>query len=524
MRILLSVFFIAGSAALLAQVHQPDRFEIELTPYEDEYNVLSAEEEGVLVYREMSEFQSGSQKWKFTMLDTTLTEQWEKEYFLDRDHIYKGYDYDENNFYFLFRITERGSHDLMLIQMNASTGDTLNYRIKNLVPLRLEAFEMANGAAIIGGYFNEDPVVMYYGLESKKTKVLPGIYGNKTELVQVKIEKDIIKVLVTERTFDKRNTLAIKTYDLQGNYLDNYVFKPEEDTGLIFGRVAEINNEGSLICGTYGARKSDYSRGLFIAQHKKDEGQVMQYFNFADLDNFFAYMKAKRQERVANKITRKKVKGKKVKFNYRLLVHEIIESEDSYIMLGEAFYIKYNNSQSFSRYNVGTNYYGNGPNYNTMTFAGYRYTHAVVIGFDKKGNKLWDNSFQIEDVLTYSLDQYVHADVIDDKVILLYLYNNEIRTKIISGSDVLEGKLYDEVKMSFADDYVNKNNYSNIGGLEKWYGHNFFAYGVQKIKNLRDSGVKLNRKVFYINKISYDGVTPDAVEISKLSEGEVKIP
>ena len=157
----------------------------------------------------------------------------------------------------------------------------------------------------------------------------------------------------------------------------------------------------------------------------------------------------------------------------------------------------------------------NGNSYSSMTFAGYRYTHAVVIGFDKNGNRLWDNSFEIEDVLTYTLDQYVHADVIDNKVILLYLYNNEIRTKIISGSEVFEGKSYDEVKMKFADDNISKNNYSNIGGLEKWYSHNFFAYGVQKIKNLRDSGVKLNRRVFYINKINYGNSFTKSLELSE---------
>jgi hypothetical protein len=448
------------------------------------------------------------------MLDTALNEEWKKEYFIDRDYIYKGYDYDAGNFYFLYQITDHGSHDLMLLQMDADTGDTLNYTISNLVPLQLEAFEMAPGAALIGGYFNQDPVVIHYSLESKKTKVLPGIFGNKTELVQVKIERDIIKVLVTEHTFDKKNTLAIKTYDLEGNYLDNYVFKPEKDTGLIFGRVAEINNKGTLICGTYGARRSDYSRGLFVAQHKKDEGQVMKYYNFADLDNFFAYMKAKRQERVAHKITRKKVKGKKVKFNYRLLVHEIIENGDNYVMLGEAFYIKYNNSPNYISYGLGAAN-SNGNSYSSMTFAGYRYTHAVVIGFDKNGNRLWDNSFEIEDVLTYTLEQYVHADVIDNKVVLLYLYNNEIRTKIISGSEVFEGKSYDEVKMKFADDNISKNNYSNIGGLEKWYSHNFFAYGVQKIKNLRDSGVKLNRRVFYVNKINYGNSFTKFLEFSE---------
>ena len=71
MRIFLLTFFIAGSTALFAQVQQPDRYEVELTQYEESYNVLSGEDQGVLVYREMSEFQSSLQLWKFTMLDTT---------------------------------------------------------------------------------------------------------------------------------------------------------------------------------------------------------------------------------------------------------------------------------------------------------------------------------------------------------------------------------------------------------------------------------------------------------------------
>ena len=139
------------------------------------------------------------------------------------------------------------------------------------------------------------------------------------------------------------------------------------------------------------------------------------------------------------------------------------------------------------------------------TFSGYHYTHAVVIGFNEKGDILWDNSFQINDVVSFQLEQFVHADVQDDKIVLLYLYENEIRTKIISGSEVLEGKSFNNMRLTFEDDVINdKSSYANVGGLEKWYDHNYFAYGVQKIKNLRDTGVNLNRKVFYINKVRYD--------------------
>ena len=126
----------------------------------------------------------------------------------------------------------------------------------------------------------------------------------------------------------------------------------------------------------------------------------------------------------------------------------------------------------------------------------------MVIGFDKQGNILWDNSFQIEDVLTYNLDQFVHADVQEDKIVLLYMYDNEIRTKIIVGHEIVEGKSYDPIQLTFDDDQLRDDD-TRIGGLEDWYGNKFYAYGTQRIKNLNDPGVKLNRRVFFINKIYY---------------------
>ena len=85
---------------------------------------------------------------------------------------------------------------------------------------------------------------------------------------------------------------------------------------------------------------------------------------------------------------------------------------------------------------------------------------------------------------------------------LLYVYENEIRTKIIEGNEVVEGKTFNELKLSFDDDEVS-NVESEYGGLEKWYDGHLFAYGIQKIKNMKDDGVRLNREVFFINKIVY---------------------
>ena len=236
----------------------------------------------------------------------------------------------------------------------------------------------------------------------------------------------------------------------------------------------------------------------FLARIAPDGEHVINYYNYADLKNFFSYMKAKREKRIKERIQRRKIRGKKNKFNYRLLVNSVVENTNhTYIMIGEAFYPKYSNSSFYNPYNSFNRYGDYG-----MMFDGYRYTHAVVVGFDERGRLLWDNSFEISDVESYDLEQFVHVTAHQDKIVLLYLYDNVIRTKIIEGNEVIEGKAFNDLKLSFEDDVVSDSD-SKYGGLKSWYGNTLFAYGIQKIKNTKDEGVKLSRKVFFINKISY---------------------
>lgn len=487
------------------QLEQPKRFEAELDSYNEGYEVITGEENGVILYRSLNEYdKKGGQLWEFVLLDTALNVTWERKIYMEKNLSFKGYDFSMESYFFLFQLHSGNSKDLKLMQITGATGDTLRYTIKNLVPLNLTEFEVTNGAALLGGYYNSEPVVIHYNFQEKKTKVLPGIFGSKTELVQLKVDENSITVLVSDRTFDKRNTLTIKNYNVEGEYLNTYRFDPDLDKGLIFGRIADVEDITNLIVGTYGAKRSEYSRGLFLGALDENNQQKIEYVNYADFDNFFNYMKINRQKRISDRIERKKVKGKKVKFNYRLLVHEIFKQGDTYILLGEAFYPKYS-STTYGGSSPG--YYGGygytGSDYMPMNFAGYRYTHAVVAAFDSNGKMLWDNSFEIEDVLSFSLEQFIHASFTDNGIVLLYLYDNQIRSKIIEGSEVIEGKKFDDLKLTFEDDKVNNYSSTKIGGLEKWYGNTFIAYGVQRIKNLKDTGVDLNRRVFYINKVLY---------------------
>jgi hypothetical protein len=212
-------------------------------------------------------------------------------------------------------------------------------------------------------------------------------------------------------------------------------------------------------------------------------------------------MKAKREIRVKNRIERKKVKGKRARFNYRFLVHELVFYKDQYILLGEAFYPKY---KSVERTSGGffTGAALTGPNIRDgRVFDGYVYTHAVVMGFDKDGNLLWDNSFEINDIKSFTLEQFVKLNVQDDKIALVYMYKNQIRTKIIKDDQVLEGKTSDPIK-TFRDNETISKESRNKGNLEYWYGDFLVAHGTQEI--VSKDNENYSRRVFYINKVTFE--------------------
>jgi hypothetical protein len=251
------------------------------------------------------------------------------------------------------------------------------------------------------------------------------------------------------------------------------------------------------VAGVYG-RSTEYARGIFLAQINPYGEYLIHYYSFGDLKNFFHYMRARREQRIKDRVERRKIKGKKTRFNYRLAVHELVPYKDQYILLGEAFVPHYSN-----RYPGGAmNYiyyprrYGiNDPNRNysnSTIFDGYQYTHAVTIGIDKNANLIWDNSFEINGIRVFELDQFVKIFAAQDHILLAYLFENKLRTKIIHDDQVIEGTVQNTLKTYDGQVGIETRK----GKLEYWYDNHFFVYGIQAIKS--SEGM---HKVFFINKL-----------------------
>lgn len=493
-RLLIALTFLHSANA--QQVLQTNRFEIPAPKDEKSYEVIPAHEDGIFLYRRL--LGSNLDHIELIKLDTAFQEKWKGFLPVEKRYLLMGKRAEHGKLFFLLRYQDYSRNDLELFAIEQTNGDFIKYDIKNFIPFAPSEFQVTEKAAIMGGYYNQIPVVIYYSFLTAKSKILPGLLNESGELTQVKIYPDgTFDVLISARNFRGQQTVWIKNYDAEGDLQSNYALEPEGNKHLIFARSIKTANNMQLVAGVFGGRNSLYSRGLFLASIDPSGMQQLRYYNYGDLENFFKYMKAKREKRVKERIERRKIKGKRTRFNYRFLVHEIVPYNNQYILLGEAFYPRYTSTGTYYGFFNPNSVYQNSIIRDGRIFDGYRYTHAVVMGFDLNGKLLWDNSFEINDVKTFTLEQFVKLEVQKDRIALLYLFENEIRTKIIKNDEVLEGKTFEPIRTRAENEIVKKEE-TDFNKLDYWYHDFFFAYGVQEITNPGTG----KRRVFFINKVT----------------------
>lgn len=480
----------------MGQVDQLARFEIAIDENDENENfkVSSLDQEGILIYRNL--LADAQNLLELIRVDTTLTETWRGYIAIQNNLLISHVKSSDQLVFILLKSATQVTGNFQVVVAKIKDGAYGIYDIKNMIPFDPTDFLVTNQGVMIGGYFNYRPLVLFYNFTTKTSKILPGFFNEQGEINQLKLNSNgSVDVIVSANNSQRKKCLWIRNYDDQGELIKTTVLEPDINKNLIFGRSAKIPNDAQVVAGVYGNKNVKYSRGIFVAEINQIGEYKINYYNFGDLQNFFSYMKAKKERRVKDRIERKKVKGKKIKFNYRLLVHDIVPYKDKYVMLGEAFYPTY-------RYGNGISYGPDAAMRGEQIFDGYQYTHAVVIGFDAQGDLKWDNSFEINDVKTFELQQLVRIAPADERIVLLYVYENLIRSKIIKDNHVLEVKTEDPIKSNFQNDEVNEKK-TESSKLDYWYTKYFFASGVQKVRTQRTGKEGGYRKVFFINKLRY---------------------
>ncbi len=479
-----------------AQLDQVLRIEIPISEKDEEksiYDVVSLREKGLLVSTQ-PRYTHDDNVWTFNRLDTNLQSQWKITCPVEEDFEPSQTFLDSSYYYVL--VVKPDTKKFKIFQLDINEGDFKWMEGDMLTQVAIADFKILGGTAFIGGMVNTRPVVFTYNFFDKRVRVLPGLYEPRTELNHIQVDpyRQVSNVLIYNQE-KNRGKLSLRSFDYSGKQINNVILESPKEKGLVTGRLTSLNNKEQLIMGYYTYKNLPYSQGLFMAKLNGDSQEYIKYFQFTDFKNFFTFMKPRRQERIREKIEKKREKGKELMLYYRLLLHDIIETPTQYILVAEAFYPQYNSGYgNYGTYNMGaySRMYGD------RVFDGYRYTHAVLCGFDKQGNLLWDNSFEIQDVVTYSLQEVVQVSIDEDKIILAYPEDGEIHTKVIQGNNVVKEKEKFKIATSFEEDKVI---HSDDVSIDQWYSKYFISWGTQEIHGPQRATAQ--RKVFYLNKITY---------------------
>lgn len=436
--------------------------------------------------------------------------------------------YDGQSVYLLFT---RNRTDFYQVVKVGLAGFMETFYLTSVDRFQITDFQTLGYSVFMAGTVRDEPMLLYTNLASKQSKVLPGVTQANTVIQSVDVDTThhLVNVCYAARK-GREIKLISRTFDEYGQSVGQIVLNPDPDYSLLNGRLFMLNDSTKLMIGTYGFRNmqgnnNSASQGLFLSKIVYDEVDFTQYHSFTDFKNFFNFMSEREQERMQRKIERKKESGTDVKLNYRLLVHDIIEQNGNYLISGEVFYPEYRNNMNgpygmsswwgspmmspwgwggfgmFPSYGLWNPYYwdpwfGSRRMNNGQVFNGFVYTHAIVAGFNPKGELLWDNSLPFENVRSMELKEKVRVKPNPDQTIeMLYSNKGAIKAKVFDGNKVLADRQPIPILTADMGDRVRQTTTDEV---LYWYDNYYLAFGYQRITG--DDG---RRNVFYMNKISF---------------------
>ncbi len=502
------------------------RIEIPVPNENYQVQVISLKEDGLLMLTK-----TGKTTFTVSKFDNNLTKAFSLDGQLDENQSYVDYHREGRDVYLLF--AKQNSDLYHIIKISTAIGVMQKYVFESISRFEISEFKVHNSIAYMAGMVREEPVLISIGLNISKPRIIAGGMKGTASITSIDFDDKEELLNVTYSVKKGRSSyVVIKKINVNGKIIDQFTIEPEEDYGLLTGKTFTTEDGTELLIGNFGYKGYQsngvpMSQGLYISKVGNEKTEFLNYHSFTDFKNFFKFMSNKQQVKIEKQIERKKEKGSDLKLNYRVLIHDVLKKDNQYILIAEVFYpeFRYNNNNnpyggfstpmgmynSFGRsmfYNPylmnywGTNSWAWNPwlyrsgSFNNQQFDGFKYTHAVVAGFDLNGKLIWDNSFSFDEVKSMDLKEKVKVKVDNDILTLVYSNKGKLASKIVKGNEVIEGNKTIEITTNFEGDKVRDNQNEDI---EYWHDNFYLAYGYQKISN-RSEG---SRRVFYLNKIEF---------------------
>jgi hypothetical protein len=290
----------------------------------------------------------------------------------------------------------------------------------------------------------------------------------------------------------------------------------ESERTLITAQLSPLQDTSArLLAGTYGLRGPQYAQGLFTTDltappaNPSDPRPALKFYDFRRLRHFFDYLDPSKEARLRDRTARRDAEEMSpLRWHYRLLLHELLPRADGgYTLVAEVYYPRYNSGSTSSipalnTYNNLPVPYYTGPYSNAAgrAFIGFRTTHVLVCGFDRRGSLLWDNTYVVENELLHDqLEEAVRTITLPDgRVVLAYLTEEGLHYKLVNQDEASPNDL--KVDLFTAGPGVKEkvlNTYQP--DIQPWAGRQYVASGFQSIKGANGA----MRDVFFLQTVEF---------------------
>lgn len=482
-----------------SQLKYEKRIEFELKDgYADE-KMFTFGERGLLMRSKKIERVENDEEWKFDFYSTDITLETTKTFRVDRKYYLDETTQINGRLHSFFR-NKKGEYALHSIDSKTME----EFVVKGSFPKKTWVQEML----IIGDYAHfytrfKKRELYLYSLnwktgESKKTPInIPNYKTKSLSLLRMQQFEETDELLVFVRAVSgmKTNEIVVVRYDSQGNYLERFLLTEDVERNFISISASPIGDKHYVFTGTYSSNKTNSSQGLYFCESENGKMNYVEYYNFADLENFFTYISDRKQEKIEKKKERKKKKGRELKFKYLIADHPVIVLDEGYLFIGEAYYPTYR-TETYTTYSNGV-----AVTQTRQVFDGYQYTHAVVTRYNKYGEMVWDQIFEMyPSYKPFFVKRFISiAEGDQDALNLVFASRSRIVSKSFSyEGEVISDRTSDPIETGLDGD---KTKWSN-SNVDYWYDDYFIAYGRQKIKN-KEKGQR-KRFVYFVNKIKFE--------------------
>ncbi|MDH5475364.1 MAG: hypothetical protein OEX22_06715 [Cyclobacteriaceae bacterium] len=486
----LGLLLVLWSISCLAMAQNSERVEIVQRHNAPQPIVIPAGVYGVVLLEHERDMSPGEMN--LIHYDTNLVKTWEEPFSFAKKLDLVDYEVANGKLYMLFNNEYEETVEVAVADLVKNQVKTHRFPYFNRFVIK--AMCVSNEEVYIAGLLRKLPAAIRLNFNNVSITSLPmAIDGDKIDIEDMFVAKNG-KVSVTVVFKQRRNReVLIKEFG-EDNTSDDLMITSTNEFDLVNGKVSHLGSNSKIVIGTYGYRNSEATQGFYIAGFYKNQEVFNKYHHFNDLDNFYSFKSLREQERIEEIIEKKKNQGREYKSKYRILTHEVIAQGNQYLMLGEAYYPTYRHQQ-VRRYSPRGYYYET-----KIVFDGYKYTHAVVVAFNNKGEILWDYGFKINSIKSMDLKEKVRINTTDEFTKIVY--NLEEKMNVIT---IQNGKMVStDNNLALPSKYKNDQvKFSDLEQSEHWYGNHYLAWGYQRIKNIGEEGSIKKRNVFYINKLTF---------------------